>query len=101
MTRASLIHTDLPLRLDRLPWGRFHWQVVTALGVTWLLDGLEVTVVGAVASVLERADTLALSSTEVGLAGSAYLTGAIIGALRPWLSPSCSSSAPPPRARPT
>jgi MFS family permease len=78
---APWIETDLPLRLDRLPWGRFHWQVVVALGVTWLLDGLEVTVVGAVASVLERPDTLALSSTQVGLAGSAYLAGAIGGAL--------------------
>jgi MFS family permease len=81
VTREHWICTDLPLRLDRLPWGRFHWQVVIALGVTWLLDGLEVTIVGAVASVLERPDTLALSSTQVGLAGSAYLAGAISGAL--------------------
>lgn len=78
---ARLLHTDIPLRLDRLPWSRFHWLVVIALGVTWLLDGLEVTIVGAVASVLERPDTLALTSTEVGLAGSAYLAGAITGAL--------------------
>jgi MFS family permease len=79
--RANWIRTDLPLRLDRLPWSRFHWLVVFALGVTWLLDGLEVTVVGAVASTLQRADTLALTSTQVGLAGSAYLAGAISGAL--------------------
>lgn len=79
--RANWIRTDLPLRLDRLPWSRFHWLVVVALGVTWLLDGLEVTVVGAVASTLERADTLALTSTQIGLAGSAYLAGAISGAL--------------------
>src|SRR6188508_1140732 len=78
---ACWIRTDLPLRLDRLPWSRFHWRVVIALGVTWLLDGLEVTVVGAVASVLERPDTLALESSQVGLAGSAYLAGAITGAL--------------------
>ena len=77
----ALLRTDLPLRLDRLPWSRFHWLVVIALGVTWLLDGLEVTVVGAVASVLERPDTLGLSSTQVGWAGSAYLAGAISGAL--------------------
>jgi hypothetical protein len=51
---ARRLHTDIPLRLDRLPWSRFHWLVVIALGVTWLLDGLEVTIVGAVASVLER-----------------------------------------------
>jgi MFS family permease len=78
---SPLLRTDLPLRLDRLPWSRFHWLVVIALGVTWLLDGLEVTIVGAVASVLEREDTLGLTSTQVGWAGSAYLAGAISGAL--------------------
>jgi MFS family permease len=77
----SWLRTDLPLRLDRLPWSRFHWLVVVALGVTWLLDGLEVTIVGAVASVLERPDTLGLTSTQIGWAGSAYLAGAISGAL--------------------
>jgi MFS family permease len=77
----ALIRTDIPLRLDRLPWSRFHWLVVISLGITWVLDGLEVTIVGAVASVLERADTLALTSSQVGLAGSAYLAGAILGAL--------------------
>ena len=75
------LRTDLPLRLDRLPWARFHWLVVVSLGVTWLLDGLEVTIVGAVASTLEHRDTLGLTSTQVGLAGSAYLAGAITGAL--------------------
>jgi len=79
--RERFLRTDLPLRLDRLPWSRFHWLVVISLGVTWLLDGLEVTVVGAVASTLERPDTLALTSTQVGWAGSAYLAGAITGAL--------------------
>jgi len=78
---SALLRTDLPLRLDRLPWSRFHWLVVIALGVTWLLDGLEVTIVGAVASVLERSDTLGLTSTQIGWAGSAYLAGAISGAL--------------------
>ncbi|MET0284491.1 MAG: MFS transporter [Polyangiales bacterium] len=77
----SLIRTDIPLRLDRLPWSRFHWLVVISLGITWVLDGLEVTIVGAVASVLERPDTLALSSSQIGMAGSAYLAGAISGAL--------------------
>jgi MFS family permease len=75
------VRTDLPLRLDRLPWSRFHWLVVVALGVTWLLDGLEVTIVGAVASVLESPATLGLTSSQVGWAGSAYLVGAISGAL--------------------
>jgi hypothetical protein len=64
VAHEAWIRTDLPLRLDRLPWSRFHWRVVIALGVTWLLDGLEVTVVGAVASVLERPDTLALESSQ-------------------------------------
>ncbi len=77
----TLVRTDIPLRLDRLPWSRFHWLVVISLGITWVLDGLEVTIVGAVASVLERPDTLALTSSQVGMAGSAYLAGAISGAL--------------------
>ena len=78
---SGSLRTNLPLRLDRLPWSRFHWLVVISLGVTWLLDGLEVTIVGAVASTLERRETLGLTSTQVGLAGSAYLAGAITGAL--------------------
>jgi MFS family permease len=69
------------LRLDRLPWCRFHWAVVIALGVTWVLDGLEVTVVSAVASVLESPRTLALTSAQIGIAGTAYLAGSISGAL--------------------
>ena len=78
---AAPIETDLPLRLDRLPWFSFHWLVVFALGITWVLDGLEVTMVSAVASVLERPSTLGLSSTQIGAAATAYLTGAISGAL--------------------
>src|ERR1700753_874421 len=58
---GTRIETDLPGRLDRLPWSRWHWRVVIALGVTWVLDGLEVTLVGAVASVLGETDTLHLS----------------------------------------
>jgi MFS family permease len=77
----SSIQTDLPLRLDRLPWARFHWLVVLALGVTWVLDGLEVTIVSAVASVLESDEALGLTSTQVGVAATAYLSGAIVGAL--------------------
>ena len=78
---GTRIETDLPGRLDRLPWSRWHWKVVIALGVTWVLDGLEVTLVGAVASVLGEADTLHLSEREIGAAASAYLFGAIAGAL--------------------
>ncbi|WP_323990809.1 MFS transporter [Nguyenibacter sp. L1] len=79
--------TDIPARLDRLPWSRFHLLVVVALGITWVLDGLEVTVVGSVAPVLQRHDTLGLSATDIGGAASAYVAGAVIGALLfGWLS---------------
>lgn len=78
---GAQILTTIPARLDRLPFSGWHWRVVIALGITWVLDGLEVTVVGAVAGVLGELDTLHLSETEIGLAASAYLLGAILGAL--------------------
>jgi MFS family permease len=71
----------VPARLDRLPWSSWHWRVVAALGITWLLDGLEVTIVGSVAPMLQRPDTLNFTDSEIGLTASAYLAGAIIGAL--------------------
>jgi MFS family permease len=77
----AIIETDVPARLDRLPWSRFHWLVVTALGITWILDGLEVTLVGALSGAIHESPTLALSSTEIGLTASAYLAGAVLGAL--------------------
>lgn len=76
-----LVETDLPARLDRLPWSGWHWRVVLALGITWLLDGLEVTLVGSVANVLGKPETLHLSETEIGASVSAYLAGAVAGAL--------------------
>ena len=79
--RHERIETDLPARLDRLPWSRWHWRVVIALGITWLLDGLEVTLVGAVANVLGRSDTLHLTEQQIGASVSAYLAGAVLGAL--------------------
>lgn len=78
---AAVVETDLPSRLDRLPWGRFHSLIVVALGVTWLLDGLEVTLAGAVASALKSSPSLHFSNADVGLAGSAYIAGAVLGAL--------------------
>lgn len=75
------IRTAIPARLDRLPWSRWHWRVVIALGVSWLLDGLEVTVVGALGPTLGRPDTLGLSAAQVGWAASAYVGGAVAGAL--------------------
>ncbi len=73
--------TDIPARLDRLPWGRFHTLVVAALGITWILDGLEVTLAGALAGALRDSPALRLTSVEVGLAGSTYIAGAVLGAL--------------------
>ena len=77
----SPISTDIPARLDHLPWSAWHWRVVVALGVSWLLDGLEVTVVGSLGPSLQRPDTLGLSATEIGWAASAYIAGAVLGAL--------------------
>jgi MFS family permease len=77
----NVIETDLPSRLDRLPWGQFHSLIVVALGITWLLDGLEVTLAGAVASALKTSPTLHFTNSDVGLAGSAYIAGAVLGAL--------------------
>src|SRR3981189_811568 len=75
----ATIETNIPARLDALPWGRFHTQVVVALGVTWILDGLEVTMTGALSGILKESTTLGLSNTEIGLAASAYLVGAVAG----------------------
>ena len=78
---SPVIETDIPARLDRLPWGRFHTLVVAALGITWILDGLEVTLAGTVAGALLASPVLQFTSIDVGIAGSAYLAGAVLGAL--------------------
>ncbi|MDA7416281.1 MFS transporter [Xenophilus arseniciresistens] len=78
---TGLVHSDIPARLDRLPWSAWHWRVVLALGTAWVLDGLEVTLVGSLGGVLERSDTLGLSASQIGLAGSLYVGGAVLGAL--------------------
>jgi MFS family permease len=77
----GIVETDTPARLDRLPWGRFHTLVVVALGVTWILDGLEVTLAGALSGALKESPRLRFSNADVGLAASAYLAGAVLGAL--------------------
>ena len=77
----AIIETRIPARLDALPWGRFHTLVVVALGITWILDGLEVTLAGAVAPALTKSPALHLTVAQVGLAASAYLVGAVLGAL--------------------
>jgi MFS family permease len=73
--------TDVPARLDRLPWARFHTLVVAALGITWILDGLEVTLVGALGPAIAASPTLGMDAATVGYAASAYLAGAVLGAL--------------------
>jgi MFS family permease len=76
------ITTNIPARMDRLPWSRWHWLVVIGLGTVWILDGLEVTIVGSMSAALEPEGTgLGLSSFDVGFAGAAYVAGACIGAL--------------------
>jgi MFS family permease len=78
---APIIATTIPARLDRLRWGRFHTLVVVALGITWVLDGLEVTLAGAVSPALKESTRLHFSNADVGLVSSAYLAGAVLGAL--------------------
>ncbi|POD80938.1 MFS transporter [Pseudomonas syringae group genomosp. 3] len=78
---GTVFETDLPARLDRLPWGRFHTLLVIALGITWLLDGLEVTLAGSVAGALKASPALNLTNSDIGLAGAAYIAGAVLGAL--------------------
>ncbi|HEV2531608.1 MFS transporter [Phenylobacterium sp.] len=81
MSLGEAFDTDVPARLDRLPWSRFHWLVVIALGVTWILDGLEVTLVGSLSPAIASAQALNLSARQIGLTGSAYILGAVLGAL--------------------
>ncbi len=78
------ITTDIPARLDRLPWVRWHWLIVIGLGTVWILDGLEVTIVGSLSEVLKSPASkggLGLGSFGVGFAGAAYVAGACVGAL--------------------
>src|SRR5205085_7968399 len=78
---ARRFETDIPTRLDRLTWSRFHTLVVIALGITWVLDGLEVTIAGSIAGALEKSPVLHFTAADVGLASSCYLVGAVVGAL--------------------
>lgn len=98
------IWTDIPCRLDRQRWSRFHSLVVVALGITWILDGLKVTLAGAVAGALKESPSLQFSNLEIGLASSAYLAGAVLSALLfGWLTDrlgaGCCSSSPSPSMR--
>jgi MFS family permease len=76
------IETDIPARMDRLPWSKWHWMVIIGLGTVWILDGLAVTIVGAIGGRLsEEGAGLELSAAQIGMAGSAYILGACVGAL--------------------
>ncbi|CAN5802881.1 MFS transporter [soil metagenome] len=76
------IETDIPARMDRLPWARWHWLIVIGLGTVWILDGLEVTIVGSMSEALKSPDSgLSLNSSQIGLAGAVYVAGACLGAL--------------------
>src|SRR4051812_20308644 len=75
------VESNIPARLDRLPWSRWHWLIVIGLGTVWILDGLEVTIVGAIASRLQEKTALGLSASQIGLAATLYVVGACCGAL--------------------
>lgn len=81
MLHSPIVETDIPARLDRLPWSRFHTLVVAALGITWIFDGLEVTLAGALSGALKASPALQFTNTDIGIVGSAYLAGAVLGAL--------------------
>src|SRR6202140_1203840 len=78
---AGVIETNIPFRLDALRWSGFHTRVVLALGITWILDGLEVTLAGALSGALKESPVLHFSNFDVGFSNSAYLAGAVCGAL--------------------
>jgi MFS family permease len=76
-----IIETSIPSRLDSLPWSGFHTRVVLALGITWILDGLEVTLAGSLSGALKESPVLHFTNFDVGFSNSAYLAGAVLGAL--------------------
>ncbi len=81
MKQGRWIESHVPARLDRLPWSSFHWLIVLALGATWILDGLEVTLAGSVGAILTHKEALNLSAAQVGASASCYLIGAVVGAI--------------------
>src|ERR1051325_1724277 len=81
MPAGEWIESYVPARLDRMPWTRWHWLIVTSLGATWILAGLEVTLAGSLGGILTRPETLGLSDAQVGASATCYLAGAVIGAL--------------------
>jgi MFS family permease len=81
-SQAGTIETQVPARLDRLPWSRFHWMVIIGLGTVWILDGLEVTIVGSIGDRLtEPGSGITLDASQIGTAAAFYVGGACLGAL--------------------
>lgn len=80
-SKIRAIRTLVPARLDRLPWSSFHSRVLLALGITWILDGLEVTLTGTISAILQKPETLGFTGSEIGLLGSGYVAGAVVGSL--------------------
>src|SRR4051794_4420897 len=78
---SGTIRTRIPARMDRLPWSSWHWLVVLGLGTVWILDGLEVTIVGSIGARLTEKDALGITDGQLGLAGTIYVLGAASGAL--------------------
>src|SRR5712692_8053230 len=81
MAAGVWVESYVPARLDRLPWSWWHWLIVVALGATWILDGLEVTLAGSLGGILTHRETLGLTDAQVGASATFYLTGAVLGAL--------------------
>src|SRR3954447_13006912 len=81
MADDKTVETRIPARMDRLPWSGWHWLVVLGLGTVWILDGLEVTIVGAIASRLSEKEALGISEYQVAVGGTFYIAGAAVGAL--------------------
>ena len=79
---GEVVETTIPYRLDRLAWSRWHWFVVIALGVTWILDGLEVTLAGAISGVLQKPEALSLTDAEIGPEHSSVLLNFFIRSIQ-------------------
>jgi MFS family permease len=80
--QTGTIETQVPARLDRLPWSRFHWMVIIGLGTVWILDGLEVTIVGSIGDRLtEKGSGIVMDASQIGTAAAFYVGGACLGAL--------------------
>jgi MFS family permease len=81
-SQMGTIETRIPSRMDRLPWAKFHWMIVIGLGTVWILDGLEVTIVGSIGQRLtENGSGLTLDASQIGTAAAFYVAGACVGAL--------------------